>query len=102
MSACRLALLLPAFLAAAAAQVPADGPVWRGPTGMGLSSAKGLPLTWGGKNDQNVRWKVPLPGQDGNAARDQNQSSPIVSGGRVFVTVSYWPGKQDASRFPEH
>ena len=63
----------------------ADWPGWRGPSGMGQSDDKGLPLTWGGKDNTNVRWKVPLPGQDMKAAQDQNQSSPIVAGDKVIV-----------------
>ena len=35
--------------------------------------------------------------------RDQNQSSPIVCGERVFVTVSYWPGGVEPQKeYPEH
>ncbi|MDB5310347.1 MAG: outer rane biosis protein BamB [Gemmataceae bacterium] len=81
----------------------ADWPGWRGPTGMGRTAEKDLPLTWGGKGNENVLWKVALPGQDAKAGQDQNQSSPVVAGGRVFVTVSYWPGgKPDPKAFPEH
>ena len=36
------------------------------------------------------------------AAQDQNQSSPIVSRGRVFITASYWPAGVDRKQFPEH
>jgi outer membrane protein assembly factor BamB len=79
-----------------------DWPSWRGPTGQGLSSEKGLPLKWGGKDAHNVRWKVPLPGQQPGARPDQNQSSPIVRDGRVFVTMSYWPKGVDRKEFPEH
>lgn len=84
-------------------QAWADWPGWRGPTGMGHTSAKNLPLVWGGKDRRNVLWQVPLPGQEQKAAQDQNQSSPIVVGGRVFVTASYWPGgKSDSKSYPEH
>src|SRR5579859_5928399 len=50
---------------------------WRGPRGDGTSQAKGLPLTWGPK--ENIRWKTPIPGK--------GHSSPIVWGDRVFVTT---------------
>src|SRR4051794_35654012 len=93
------AAVLGVFVSACAA---GDWPGWRGPTGMGQTAEKNLPLTWNGKTGENVRWKVPLPGQDGPAGQDQNQSSPIVRRGRVFVTASYWPGKTDAKQFPEH
>lgn len=80
-----------------------DWPGWRGPTGMGQTDETNLPLTWGGKDNVNVLWKVPLAGQEAKAGQDQNQSSPIVSGGRVFVTASYWPGgKPDPKAYPEH
>jgi len=47
-------------------------------------------------------WKVPLlPGQD-KARLDQNQSSPIVWGDRVFVTLSYWPAGVEQKQYPEH
>ncbi|OWK43863.1 hypothetical protein FRUB_03462 [Fimbriiglobus ruber] len=59
-------------------------------------------MTWGGPENTNVRWKVSLPGVDSTVGMDQNQSSPIVSRGRVFVTMSYWPAKVDSKKFPEH
>jgi outer membrane protein assembly factor BamB len=95
-------LTLLACLAGAGLGQAADWPGWRGPTGMGHADEKDLPLSWGGRGGLNVRWKAPLPGQDGKAEQDKNQSSPIVRRGRVFVTASYWPGKQDARQFPEH
>ena len=79
-----------------------DWPGWRGPTGMGISDEKDLPLTWGGKDNENVLWKQPLPGRDPKNRQDHNQSSPIVQGGRVFVTVSYWPAGVDQKEYPEH
>ena len=51
-------------------------PSWRGPQGTGISSEKNLPVKW--STNQNVRWRVDLPGP-GN-------SSPIVWGKRVFIT----------------
>ena len=53
-----------------------DWPGFRGPTGQGVSTATGLPLTWG--TDQNVVWKLPLPGP--------GSSSPIVFGDRIYLT----------------
>ena len=91
-----------AVLAAAATAGAADWPGWRGPTGMGISDEKDLPLTWGGKDGANVLWKQPLPGQGANNRPDNNQSSPVVQGGRVFVTVSYWPAGVNAKDYPEH
>jgi outer membrane protein assembly factor BamB len=90
-----LALLLTAARAG-------DWPGWRGPTGQGHTPEKGLPLSWGGKSGEYVLWKAPLPGADGKLRQDQNQSSPVVSRGRVFVTASHWPAGVDAKEFPEH
>lgn len=51
-------------------------PAWRGPTGQGHSVEKGLPLTWGPK--ENVRWKIALE-HPGN-------STPVIWGDRIFLT----------------
>ncbi|MBP3957122.1 PQQ-like beta-propeller repeat protein [Gemmata sp. G18] len=95
-----LALLV--CVASAGGATAADWSGWRGPTGMGQTDDKNLPLTWNGKTSENVRWKSSLPGTEEKGAQDQNQSSPIVYRGRVFVTVSYWPGKIDPKQQPEH
>lgn len=76
-------------------------PAWRGPTGDGQSDEKNLPLAWGGKEQTNIFWKTPLFLND-KVKRDQNQSSPIVWGERVFVTLSYWPEGTTDKDFPEH
>ena len=92
-----------AFLLFASFSLAAEWPAWRGPTGMGHTTESNLPLTWGGKTNENVLWKVALPGVEMNAGQDQNQSSPVVAGGKVFVTASYWPGgKADPNAYPEH
>lgn len=69
-----LALLFCLPLSAAAENWPG----FRGPTGQGLSTDTGLPLKWSMTN--NVAWKTAIPGQ--------GWSSPIVWGGRVFVTTT--------------
>src|SRR5580658_2635015 len=80
-----------------------DWPSWRGPTGQGISDEKDLPLTWGGKDETNVLWKMRLPGVEVMAQQDHNQSSPIVAKGRVFITTSNWPkGVKREDAFPEH
>lgn len=62
-------------------------PAWRGPTGLGVSAEKNLPLKW--STTDNVRWKVKLPAA-GN-------STPIIWGDRVFITqagdLTMWPPK---------
>ena len=62
-----------------------DWPGWRGPTGDGVTAAENVPLEW--DTEKNVRWKVPL-------VLPAN-GSPIVSNGRVFLTMPEDPeGKQ--------
>jgi len=61
-----------------------DWPAFRGPEGNGISRETRAPLHW--SPDQNVRWKVPLPGP-GN-------SSPIVSRGRVLITCAQDQGRK--------
>ncbi|MBC8873963.1 MAG: PQQ-binding-like beta-propeller repeat protein [Planctomycetes bacterium] len=54
---------------------------FRGPDGSGLSpDDTPTPVTW--SDSENLKWKVPLPGP--------GSSSPIVVGGRVYVTC--WSG----------
>ncbi|MDP6113722.1 MAG: PQQ-binding-like beta-propeller repeat protein [Planctomycetota bacterium] len=61
-----------------------DWPQYRGPAGNGHSTETGLPTEWG--PGKNIKWRAPLPGP-GN-------SSPVVIGERVFVTVATDSGKQ--------
>ena len=93
----------PAILLTAMAAHAEDWPGWRGPTGMGQSTQKDLPVIWGGKENRNIVWKKPLyPGTD-KIRFDQNQSSPIVKGDRVFVTLSYWAASaMPEKELPEH
>lgn len=85
-----------------------DWPGFRGPTGMGVTTEKGLPLEWGGADEKNflgknVLWKSPLPPTTHNGDPDHNQSSPVVSGGKVFVTTAHWPkGVEKSKQAPEH
>ncbi|MSQ95527.1 MAG: hypothetical protein EXR98_13340 [Gemmataceae bacterium] len=97
----RYFVYIPFFAIATTAHTGENWPAWRGPTGDGLSDEKNLPLTWGGKNQENVLWKTPLFPSD-KLKRDQNQSSPIVWGDRVFVTLSFWPEGTTDKDFPEH
>ncbi len=65
----------------------ADWPQWRGPEGLGVAAAAvELPATWGPES-ANVRWRTPIPGQ--------GISSPIVVGGRAFVTTAYESRRAD-------
>src|SRR5262245_33929499 len=75
----RLLLALALFVGASCATA-ADWPRFRGPDGSGISPEKGLPLTWGAKD--NVAWKADLPGP--------GASSPVFVGDRIFITC--WSG----------
>lgn len=86
----------------AAVQAGDTWPGWRGPTGLGLSDEKNLPLTWGGPTNDNVLWKSLLPGTRAKAQSDHNQSSPIVWKDRIFVIAVYWPDGVAKTEFPEH
>ncbi|MGH9718863.1 MAG: PQQ-binding-like beta-propeller repeat protein [Bryobacteraceae bacterium] len=55
-----------------------DWPEFRGPTGQGHSTERGLPLTW--SESENVRWKAPIPGR--------GWSSPAILGDRIWLTSS--------------
>lgn len=68
--------LLPIFTHAA------DWPQFRGPTGLGTSNERSLPLKWDAKTGEGIAWRTLLPKSD-NA-----WSSPIVVDGRVFVTCA--------------
>jgi outer membrane protein assembly factor BamB len=58
-------------------------PSFRGPLGNGHATARNLPLRWG--PDKNILWRAELP-EPGN-------SSPVVSGNRVFVTCAEEEGR---------
>lgn len=56
---------------------------WRGPQQNGHASDASLPIKWG---PDSVVWKVPLKGK--------GQSSPVVSGDRIFLTSALDDGGQ--------
>jgi outer membrane protein assembly factor BamB len=53
-----------------------DWPCFRGPGGMGVSDATGLPLEW--DTSTNIAWKTLLPGP--------GASSPITLGDHIYLT----------------
>lgn len=61
-----------------------DWPQFRGPTGQGISSAAGLPLTW--SETENVKWKTAIHGKA--------WSSPVVSGRQVWLTTATEDGRE--------
>jgi len=82
--------------AQAASSAAGNWPGFRGPTGLGYTQEKALPVNWGGAENHNVLWKSPLKGQ--------GHASPIVWGDRVFVCTAYWaPNVADRAKvIPEH
>jgi outer membrane protein assembly factor BamB len=85
---CALALALtgPAAFARAAAD---EWPQFRGPTGQGVSAATGVPVEWGPA--KNVAWKTEIPGR--------GWSSPVLSGGRVYLTTAAGPANGAVSLY---
>jgi outer membrane protein assembly factor BamB len=61
-----------------------DWPQFRGPQGKGVAAGNDYPTTWGPK--ENVLWKVELP--------NRGAGSPIVSGGRVFLSSATEDGRK--------
>lgn len=75
LSLCASMVLLPGVCTLLTA---GDWPAFRGPNGDGTAEESNLPVEWG--PDRHVRWRASLPAP-GN-------SSPIVVGDRVFITVA--------------
>ncbi len=78
-------------VAATKAGAADNWPQFRGPSGMGTSAAKGLPVTWSGT--ENIAWKTPMPGP--------GASSPIVWGDRIYLTCYtgfFVPGEDGGSQ----
>mgnify|MGYP003390044717 CR=1 FL=1 len=64
---------------------------FRGPSGMGTTAAKGLPLNW--STSENIVWKAELPGP--------GASSPIVFQDRIYLTCYtgfFIPGQSGGSQ----
>ncbi len=72
-----------ALAALSAQDAEHNWPQWRGPLGTGVAPHADPPLEW--SEDENVRWKVSVPGT--------GHSSPIVWGERVFVTTAVPTGE---------
>jgi outer membrane protein assembly factor BamB len=102
-------ILLAALLAVVQAnRAAADWPGWRGPTGLGYTDEKDLPLTWDGKTGQNILWKTLLHGGGKNNPEFSSPgwSSPIVWRDRIFLTTATWPAglteKERRGQIAEH
>lgn len=99
------------FVIAVALSVEAragDWPGWRGPTGLGYTDEKDLPLKWNGKTGEGVLWKAQLHGGGKNNPEFSSPgwSSPVVWGDRIFLTTAVWPAghdeKQRRKEIPAH
>jgi outer membrane protein assembly factor BamB len=55
-----------------------DWPQFRGPTGQGISTVIGVPVSWSAS--KNIAWKTPVPGR--------GWSSPVLANGKVFLTAA--------------
>ena len=60
-------------------------PQWRGPAMNGISTEKGLPLKWSA--EENIAWKVPMPGRSG--------STPIIWNETIFLNIGTADGSGD-------
>jgi outer membrane protein assembly factor BamB len=71
---------------------PADDywPAWRGPLASGVAPTGQPPLRW--SETQNVRWKVPVPGE--------STSSPIVWADKVFFLTAIETDRQGTPEGP--
>ena len=66
------------FLVSVFVSAQSEWPQFRGPTGQGHAAVRGLPLEW--SETKNIVWKTPL--------RGRGWSSPVISGGRVWITTA--------------
>jgi outer membrane protein assembly factor BamB len=65
-----------------------DWPQFRGPDGQGHSAERALPIDW--SESKNVTWKAAVPGR--------GWSSPVVAGGRVWLTTATVAGRDTSLR----
>ncbi len=63
-----------------------DWPRFRGPDGNAVADGSPLPVRW--STTENIRWKTAIPGE--------GSSSPIVWGGRIFLTSAFEKGRRRA------
>ncbi|MFC1489753.1 PQQ-binding-like beta-propeller repeat protein [Candidatus Latescibacterota bacterium] len=62
-------------------------PQWRGPLGIGSAPDGNPPIEW--SEQQNIRWKTPLPGS--------GISTPVIWGNDIFITAAISTGKTQSS-----
>jgi outer membrane protein assembly factor BamB len=79
-----LALLLAAFFAVTSAAAQ-EWTRFRGPNGTGVSSSRGLPVSW---TEKEFVWRVPIAGA--------SHSQPVIWGERLFLLTALDAGKERA------
>jgi outer membrane protein assembly factor BamB len=65
-----------------------EWPQFRGPDGQGHARGEGFPVEW--SEARNVAWKTTVPGR--------GWSSPVVGGGRVWLTTAVKAGRDTSLR----
>ena len=75
-----LAAVLVAHVLGQGAGAGGNWPSFRGTNAAGVADDYPLPAEWSVPDSRNVRWKTPIPGL--------GHSSPVVWGGRLFVSTS--------------
>jgi len=88
MSIIRVMRVFSLALAVAAFAADAPWPQFRGPGSNGVAEERGLPERW--SETENVVWKTAVPGA--------GWSSPVVAGGRIFLTSVIASGEQEAPK----
>ena len=84
----RFAFLMVLIYLGASHGTAQDWPQFRGPLSNNIASGVGIPTRWSAT--ENVKWRVDLPGK--------GWSSPVLSGGRLYLTTAVVPGPdQDAA-----
>jgi len=68
----------------ASAQEPEQWSRFRGPNGQGISTATSLPTKWSA--DENIAWKIPIPGE--------GWSSPVIWNDHIFLTSATNGGRE--------
>src|SRR5215470_15821660 len=76
----RIATMIFACFALAAAASAQNWPSFRGRNASGVADGAHPPSTWDAEKSINIRWKTAIPGL--------GHSSPVVWGNRVFVTTA--------------
>jgi len=77
------------FVAAAQAQ---NWPSFRGPQATGILETRGVPISWDVETNRNIAWRTLIPGL--------GHSSPIVWGGRIYVTSAVSNDPQSVFQYP--